>query len=425
MRKSTLFLLFLALALSVGTASSKLSAAGVSGALEGADVVETIIARVNNEVITSSELNRQREVLHQELQGRLTGMQLQAEFQVREKDLLRDLIDNSLLLQKGKDEGIGAEAETIKQMDSYRKQFKLKDMEELEKYVTQEGLNFEEWKTTLKNGIITREVVNREVGSRIQVAKEDISKFYDDHKKEMQHPEQIWLRDLLVGAEQNKPAEFAAAKQKATDLLARARKGEDFGALATKESADANTAPNGGDMGRWWTRAKPGELGDMAPEIEKVVFAAKKGEITEPVATKSGWMLFKVEDHQLEGVPELKEVQPQIQEHLYMEKMQPAMREYLTKLRDEAYMEIRSGYVDTGAPRNEKGELKPTTSAHLIPVDAPVEDLTTTVARAKKDSGKKAYKPWTWFPKGSVATPSSTPSSTPGAPPGPSGPSSF
>jgi peptidyl-prolyl cis-trans isomerase SurA len=412
MQKSTLFVVFLALALSVGTASSKLL---------GADVVETIIARINNEVITSSELNRERELLHQELQGHFTGLQLQAEFQTREKDLLRQLIDNSLLLQKGKDEGISAEADTIKQMDGYRKQFKLKDMEELEKYVTQNGVNFEEWKTNLKNGIITREVVNREVGSRIQVSKEDVAKFYEEHKKDMQHPEQVWLKDLLVAADPKKPEEFAAAKKKAEDLLARIRKGEDFAKVAEKESNDTSTASNGGDMGRYWKRTKPGELGDMAPEIEKVVFAAKKGEVTEPVATGSGWMLFKVEDHQLEGVSELSEVSSQINEHLYMLKMQPAMREYLTKLRDEAYMEIRSGFVDTGAPRDENGELKPTSSAHLIPVDAPVEDLTTTVARAKKDSGKKVYKPWTWFPSVPVVSP--TPSTTPSAPPsGPTGP---
>src|SRR5208282_6226469 len=128
MQKSTLFVVFLALALCLGVASSKLLAA---------DVVETTIPRINNEVITSSELNRERELLHQELQGHFTGLQLQTEFQTREKDLLRQLIDNSLLLQKGKEEGISAEAETIKQMDGYRKQAKLKDMEELEKYVTE------------------------------------------------------------------------------------------------------------------------------------------------------------------------------------------------------------------------------------------------------------------------------------------------
>src|ERR1022692_2351425 len=173
MRKSTLIPASLAFALSIWAASSKVSAAPTAEALalEGADVVEGIIA----------------------------------------------------------------EAETIKQMDSYRKQFKLKDMEELEKYVNEIGLNFDEWKANIKNQIISREVVNREVGSHIQVAKEDIAKFYEEHKKDMQHPEQVWLQDLLVAADPKKPEEMAAAQKKAADLLARVRKGEDFSQVAAKE----------------------------------------------------------------------------------------------------------------------------------------------------------------------------------------------
>src|SRR5260221_7757956 len=180
MRKLTLLPLFLVLAMP-GWAS---------------DVVETIVARINAEIITLSELARQRGVLKQDLSQRgLNGMQLQAEYQTREKDLLRDLIDNSLLLQKGKEEGINVEAETIKQLDAMRKKMNFTSMEELEKAVAAQGMSFEDYKANMKNQILTRQVVNREVGSRIQVTKEEISKFFDEHKKEMEHPEQIWLRD--------------------------------------------------------------------------------------------------------------------------------------------------------------------------------------------------------------------------------------
>src|SRR5216683_1531597 len=97
-RKSTLLLLFVVFA----------------APAFAADIVETIVARINSEIITLSELARQREVLRGELQQRLQGMQLNTEMATREKDLLRDLIDNSLLLQKGKEEGINVEAESIK-----------------------------------------------------------------------------------------------------------------------------------------------------------------------------------------------------------------------------------------------------------------------------------------------------------------------
>jgi peptidyl-prolyl cis-trans isomerase SurA len=349
------------------------------------DIVETIVARINSEIITLSELARQREVLRGELQQRLQGMQLSAEMANKEKDLLRDLIDNSLLLQKGKEEGINVEAESIKQLDQMRKQLNLASMEDLEKAVTAQGMSFEDYKAHMKEQMITRQVVQREVQSHVQITKEDVAKFYEAHKKEMEHPERVYLRQIMVATDGKSGDALEAAKKKAADLVVRARKPEDFGVLASKESEDAS-AQKGGDMGFW-------EKGQLDKQLEVKVFAAKTGDVLEPIEVKGGLLILKIEVHQLAGIPTLAEVDGQIQENLYVEKMQPALREYLTKLRDEAYLEVRAPYVDTGAP-------KTLSSAHLIPLDAPAEDLTTTVAKAKKGSGKKIYKPWSWVHKG-------------------------
>ena len=348
-------------------------------------IIETIVARINSEIITLGELSKQRETLREEVKQRFTGIAFTTEFSTREKDLLRDLIDNSLLIQKGKEEGINAEAETIKELDRIRKSLNLPDMEALEKAVTQAGQNFEDYKSSIKNQIITRQVVNREVGSRLQVTKEDVAKFYEEHKKEMDHPEQVYLREILVSTEGLKDEALAVAEKKANDLVARARKGEDFSALASKESDDSS-AQKGGDLGQYWKR------GVLAKEIEDPVFKAKKGDILDPIRTKTGFLILNVAEHQQAGTPALADVEQQINEHLYVEKMQPALREYLTKLRDEAYLEVRAGYTDSGAT----GTLS---SAHLIPVDAPVDDLTTTVAKAKKANARKIYKPWTLIHK--------------------------
>lgn len=372
MRKYTPFALLMAFAVPVWAQSNT--------------VVETIVARINGEIITLGELSRQRETLREEVRSRYTGLSFTTEFSTREKDLLRDLIDNALLVQKGKEEGINAEAETIKEMDSVRKSMGLPDMEALQTAVESSGLSFTDWKNSKTSQIITRQVVSREVGSHIQVTKDEVLKFYEEHKKEMDHPEQVWLRDILVSTEGLKDEALAVAEKKAKDLVARARKGEDFGSLASKESDDASTAPKGGDMGQWWKR------GVLAKDFEEPVFAAKKGDILDPIQTKTGFLIFSVSDHQQAGTPALAEMEQQINEHLYLDKLQPALREYLNKLRDEAYLEVRAGYTDSGAT----GTLS---SAHLIPVEAPVDDLTTTVAKAKKANAKKAYKPWTWAHK--------------------------
>jgi peptidyl-prolyl cis-trans isomerase SurA len=97
--------------------------------------------------------------------------------------------------------------------------------------------------------------------------------------------------------------------------------------------------------------------------LEDQVFGLKAGQFTEPVRTNQGWVILMVTQHQSEGIPPLKEVEPQIQERLYMTKMQPGLREYLTKLRENAFIDIKPGYIDTGASPNETKPVYTTASA--------------------------------------------------------------
>ncbi len=126
-------------------------------------VVEEIIARVNNEIITRSEYVRSRDQLKQEIQQQDPS---NADSVCRkERDVLRDLIDQQLLLQKGKDLGITGDTELIKRLDEMRKQMNLETMEELEKAAEAQGASYEEFKQNLRNQIITQRVIGQEVGS--------------------------------------------------------------------------------------------------------------------------------------------------------------------------------------------------------------------------------------------------------------------
>src|SRR5271166_1453343 len=118
-------------------------------------VVEEIIARVNNEIITSSELEKARaaavEEAQQDCSGRCTPEQLQVAVEDRQKFALRDLIDQSLLAQRGKDMGLNVESDVVKQLDQIRVQNKLESMEKLEAAVTKEGLNWDDFKNNIRN----------------------------------------------------------------------------------------------------------------------------------------------------------------------------------------------------------------------------------------------------------------------------------
>jgi peptidyl-prolyl cis-trans isomerase SurA len=150
-------------------------------------VVEEIVARVNNQIVTLSEFQRSKDQLRDEVkqQDAANADKLYGE---REKDILRDLIDQQLLLEKGKDLGITGDTELVKSLDQIRKDMKLETMEELEKAATAQGVSYEDFKQTKRNEIITQKVIGQEVGSHLSITAEEEQQFYDAHKNEMEQP---------------------------------------------------------------------------------------------------------------------------------------------------------------------------------------------------------------------------------------------
>ncbi len=137
----------------------------VPGPLPADTIVEEIVARVNNEIITRSEYVRSRDQLKQEVQQQEPANAERA-FADKQREVLRDLIDQQLLLQKGKDLGITGDTELVKKLDEMRKQMNLETMEDLEKAAQAQGASYEEFKQNLRNQIVTQRVIGQEVGSK-------------------------------------------------------------------------------------------------------------------------------------------------------------------------------------------------------------------------------------------------------------------
>ena len=321
-------------------------------------VVEEIIARVNNDIITRTEYVRSRDQLKQEVQQQDASNADRA-FAEKQRDVLRDLIDQQLLLQKGKDMGITGDTELIKRLDEMRKQMNLGTMEELEKAAEAQGASYDDFKQNLRNQIVTQKVIGQEVGSKLAMNKDEEKRFYEQHRAEMDQPEQVRLSEILIapkvpakpapaaGAKPEPPSDaeneaaLAAAQAKAQDLLDQIHKGAKFSDLAKKYS-DGPSAKEGGDLSYF-------KRGTLAKELEDKVFALKAGEATDVIRTKQGYVILQVAEHQAAGIPPLKEVEPRIQDALYMQKLQPALRAYLGTLREQAFIDIKNGYVDSGA----------------------------------------------------------------------------
>jgi len=365
-------------------------------AIAAGQVVEEIIARVNNQIITRSEYLRSKDQLRDEVKQQDPSDADKA-YADREKDVLRDLIDQQLLLEKGKDLGITGDTDLIKREDQMRKDMKLASIDDLEKEASKQGISWEDFQQNMRNQIVTQKVIGEEVGGHLSLSKEEEQKFYDEHKSDLEQPESIRLSEILVApkvpsadpakdpaaaggpngdrtdqaANQAAEAEaLKAAEAKANDLLKQIRAGASFEDTAKKYS-DGPSAADGGALGMF-------KRGQLAKELEDKTFAMKKGDVTDVIRTKQGYVILRVDDHTMAGIPPMKDVLPKIEDALYYQKLQPALRAYLTKLRDDAYIDIKEGYVDTGASPN---ETKP------VETSAPKESNAKKLKKKKKKLG--------------------------------------
>ncbi len=363
-----------------------LGVACLPGFAAAQSVVEEIIARVNNQIITLSEFERSKDQLRDEVkqQDAANADKLYAE---REKDVLRDLIDQQLLLEKGKDLGITGDTDLIKRLDQMRKDMKLDTMEDLEKAATAQGISYEDFKQNMRNQIITQKVIGEEVGSHLNITKDEEQLFYDEHKNELEQPESTKLSEILIApkkvavtekpqnaagtdgaagsdgateqqakaeaAKQAEQAALASAEAQANDLLKQIRAGASFEDIAKKYS-DGPSAAQGGDLGAF-------KRGTLAKELEDRTFAMKVGDVTDVIRTKQGFVILKVTNHQMAGIPPLKDVEPRVMDALYYQKLQPALRTYLTKLREDAYIYTKEGFVDSGSSPNETRPIEVST----------------------------------------------------------------
>ena len=308
-------------------------------------VVEEIVVKVNGDIVTRGELEKARQDAEMAMrqESGANAIAMQKALADHEKDILRDRIDQLLLQQKAKDLSISVDSDISKQVAELQKQSGIADPDKFQEYVRQQtGMPFEDWKSEMKNSLLTRRVIQQEVGGKMNIKREDVQKYYADHKSEFVREEKVFLREIFISTENKDAAGIAAADKKAKDLYDRAKKGERFPELARDNSDNAATARNYGEMGGF-------KKDQLNRQILDQVWNQPRGFITPPMRFDNGFEIFKVEEHQKEGQAALDEVESEITEKLYTPRMQPALRAYLTKLREGAFLEIKPGFVDTGA----------------------------------------------------------------------------
>jgi len=309
-------------------------------------ILEEIIAKVNGEIILRSQLQNAFAELRREVEANqeATPGQKQELLAQREKNILSDLIDERLLVEKGEELSVNVEADVLRQRDSIMKRANITDLEEFERWVNQQtGMPIEDLMDRMRQQFMTQAVIGQQVSSRISVTREEIQKYYDEHQGDFVRSEGIRLAEILISNESaTTPEALAEVEKKAHDVHARVARGERFDEMARRFSDSEASKEQGGDIGIF-------RRGVLQKEIEDEVFAANPGYVTQLMPVTRGWLILKVTDRRREGLAELEEVDEEIRNILIGPRYQPAIREYLASLREDAYIEIRPGYVDANA----------------------------------------------------------------------------
>ena len=339
-------------------------------------VVEQIVAKVNSDIITTGELARGRRDLEALLrQQGLNAAPLEAALKEREPNLLRDRMDNLLLVQKAKELGISVDSDVTKQLAQMQRESKLTDRDKFQELVSREtGMPFEDFRQQMRERLLTQRLIQQEVGSKITIPRAEQQKYYDDHKDEFIRKDRVFLSQITVATVGKDPKEVPALEKKAKSLVERARQGEKFGELARDNSDDPDASTSMGKL-------PAVDTADLNTLLKDIIAKQEKGYVTDPIQMPDGFLIFKIEEKHTAGLASFEEVENEVMGKLWEPRFETASRPYLTELRMQAFLEIREGYLDSGAaPGKDTKWMDP---ARLKPETVTKEEVALKVRRRR------------------------------------------
>jgi peptidyl-prolyl cis-trans isomerase SurA len=296
-------------------------------------MIDRIIARVNDDIITLSELQEEGLPLFERLRENYTGKELEHHVQRAEREFLDQLVMKRLQLQYASQIGITASENEINAAFKDVLSRNNLSQEQLVELLTREGLTLQDYKDRLREQIILARLMNQAVRSRVSVDASEVEAYYQAHREEFNQPPQVHVRHIFFRTEPNAGnSQLDAVQARAARVLQEARNGGNFVELARRHSEDA-TAPNGGDLGFI-------KRGQALPEFEEVIFSMRQGEISDIIRTPNGLHIVKVEAFSKGALQPFVEIKPEIERRLLQEKMEKRFQDWTNELKDKAFIEI-------------------------------------------------------------------------------------
>jgi peptidyl-prolyl cis-trans isomerase SurA len=293
-------------------------------------VVDRIVAKINDEIITLSELRRAMEPARKEIRSKVPAAQQDQALKEAEEQILNDMIESALVYQKAVELEYGAHLED--EVTSYIQQImtdnNIRDTEEFENALAQQGDSLRTFRETIEKGIISQALVNDFINSRISLLTPEIERYYQNNLANFSTPEEVTLSEIILDT----AGGVSDAESRAADIAGRLRSGESFAALAGQYSKGA-TAGKGGGIGTY-------VVDKLNNDIRKALTGVDEGEISTPQKSAEGLVIYRVDARKQAVVQPLEEVRDEIRNILYMQKRNPEYERFMKQLKEDAYIQI-------------------------------------------------------------------------------------
>ncbi len=302
------------------------------------NVVDEVIAQVNDGVITLSKIKREMKTAEESFrQAGKTEAEAKAEVEKNKGQLIANIINEELLIQKASEIGLEkqVEARTNRQLLQLAQQYNLKSLDQLYQAMQQQNIDPQEYRALIKKQVTRDLVWESEVDAVLYYGfkPKDIKAYYQQHIDKFKKPATITISEIFLSfAGANKADVIAKAKT----LVERARKGEDFKKLAVENSDRPNVADTKGKAGTF-------KVGELDPLFAKPLKGVKVGEITDPIEMEIGMEILRV-DERTKGSDESFFDEDAVRRAMLIEKLPNARKKYMKKLREDAYIKIKSDY---------------------------------------------------------------------------------
>jgi parvulin-like peptidyl-prolyl isomerase len=294
------------------------------------EVVDRIVAVVNNEVITKSEINEVLMPLYAQYKSTYDETELTRRLEEARTNILNQMIEDRLILQEAKSEGIEVTAREVEErLNEVKSQFA--DEEEFKRVLQTQDLTVADLKEKYSQQLMIKKLINREVRYKIEITPTEVFRYYQMNQEQFRTPEMVKLQTILI--RKTKEPESPTPKERIEQLYKSLKEGKEFSKLA-KEYSEDPSAERGGDMGYI-------SKGEMMSQIDEVIFSLNEGKLSDIIETRVGYHIFRVTNKREPDIRPFEDVRVEIENLLFQRKAEARFDEWMDSLKENAYISIK------------------------------------------------------------------------------------